>query len=88
MILSILKKILPETVGFSIVLLIVLSVIDYLEGRSLFDNETLLITALVFVLSSLLDVARQYHRIKEQQLKDREPTDADILKDEEDDEII
>jgi hypothetical protein len=88
MILSILKKVLPETVGLSIVLLIVLSVIDYLEGRSLFDNETLLITALVFVLSTLLDVARQYHRIKEQQLKDREPTDADILKDDEDDEII
>lgn len=88
MILSILKKVLPETVGLSIVLLIVLSVIDYLEGGSLFDNETLLITALVFVLSTLLDVARQYHRIKEQQLKDREPTDADILKDDEDDEII
>lgn len=88
MILSILKKVLPETVGLSIVLLIVLSVIDYLEGGSLFDNETLLITALVFVLSTLLDVARQYHRFKEQQLKDREPTDADILKDDEDDEII
>ncbi len=83
---KILKKVLPETVGLSIVLLIVLTVIDYLEKTQLLGAETLLITAIVFILSTLHDVARKWRRIKEEELKDKEPTEEDILKDDEEEE--
>jgi len=83
---KILKKVLPETVGFAIVLLIVLSAIDYLHGTPLLCGETLMITAIVFILSTLHNVARQWRRIKEEELKDKEPTEEDILKDDEEEE--
>ncbi len=81
---KILKKVLPKTVGFAIVLIVVLSGIDYLEGTPLFGGETVMITGVVFVIATLHDVAREWRRIKNEELKNDEPKEEDMLKEEED----